>query len=191
MHSASAMSEKELIAAAVRRDEHAVLTLIGQNERSVASGLRAAGLSPSDALYEDAQSQALLAIWQEFPNFRGLSRLSTWMFSIANRVALSRAIDPEVRERRRRHRNVERTTRLDLVEPASDEALADRDLLSQVLRRLSDADRQVLMLRAVLELTMAEIASELFLSEAGAKARYRRARQRAAAVVLELEEGHL
>lgn len=181
-------TDDRLFDAARTGDEDAAMALIDRHQRNIAAGLRSAGLSPADAMYEDAQNQALVAIWQQLPSFRGDARLGTWMYSIARNTARSRVIDPEARERRRRQRNFERTPDQELLEVDASDRTADNDLLAQVLARLSPQDREILMLRAGLDLPMHEIAATLFLSQPGVKARYRRARRRAAAIANQLKE---
>lgn len=184
---ARAGSTEALVAAARNDDEDAVVELIRRCERIIAAGLAAAGLRPSEAFYADAQNQALLMIWQEFGSFRGDGEPCPWMYRIARRSAASRTIDPEVRARRRVERAQAATRPSDLVVGAHDEALADRDLLSQVLARLDDDDREIIVLRVIQDLSTARVAEMLFLSESGVKSRLLRARKAAAAIARHLE----
>lgn len=177
----------DLVEAARRQDEHAVMELIRHCEDRIAGALAAAGLRVGDPLYDDAQNQALLSIWQHFPSYRGEASPCTWMYSIARRVAASRTIDPEVRERRRAERHRASVSRVDLVAAPPEDELVEQDLLHRVLDRLEDEYREILILRMVLELSTSETAELLFLSEGGVKTRLHRAKREALRVAREFE----
>ena len=172
-----------LIDAARAQDDDAIVELIRRNEASIAAGLQAAGLHRLDPLYEDAQSQALLTIWQRFPSFRGDAAPGTWMYQIAKRTAMSRIVEPERRERRRRDRNMATTIASELTHGNGDDEVVDRDLLRWLLTELDARDREILLLRVGLELSTKETARLLHLSEGGVKTRLRRAKRAAVALV--------
>ncbi len=178
----------DLIAAARRQEEDAVVELIRRCEDRIAGALVAAGLRVGDPLYADAENQALLGIWQQFPNYRGEAAPCSWMYAIARRTAASRTIDPEARERRRQDRHRATTTETDLLSEPIEPTIADRDLLDRVLARLDDQEREVLVLRLVLELTTSETAELLFLSEGGVKTRLHRAKKEALRIARQLQD---
>ncbi len=164
------------------------MELIKRCERMIAAGLAAAGLRPSEPLYNDAQNVALVTIWQQFDRFEGDGEPCPWMYRIARRTAASRTIDPEIRERRRREHHQLMTAPTDLVASPADGSIAEQDLMHQVLERLSVEDREILVLRVVQELSTKQTAELLFLSEGGVKSRLHRAKKAAVAIVHQLED---
>lgn len=182
-----AQTSDALVQAARRGDGDAVVELIRRCERSIAAGLVAAGLRSSDPLFGDAQNQALFTIWQQFAGFQDGAQPCSWMYGVARRTAASRTIDPEVRERRRQERHRAMTTPDELEVRPSDDELAGQDLLAEVMRRLDDEDREILVLRVVQELSTKQTAEILFLSEGGVKTRLHRAKKAALAIARQLE----
>lgn len=172
-----------LLVAARAQEEDAVIELLRLYGPSIAAGLQAAGFDRSDPLYEDAQSQALVTIWQQLPSFRGDSSPGTWMYQIAKRSAMSRVLEPELRERKRQQHSAAKMTPFDLIEPCADNEVADRDLLDRILGDLNPRHREILILRIGLQVSTKETAELLYLSEGGVKARLNRAK-RAALVAL-------
>lgn len=179
-------SSDALVRAARQDDGNAIMELIRRCEGSIAAGLVAAGLRPADPLFADAQNQALLTIWQEFSRSQA-DQPCSWMYRVARRAAASRTIDPEMRERRRQERNRLMTTTDELEVRSDDSRIADRQLLEEVLRRLSADDREILILRLVQELSTSQTAERLYLSEGGVKARLHRAKKAALVIIRQIE----
>ncbi len=182
-----AQSTERLVRAARAHDEDAVVELIRRCEAMIAAGLAAAGLNRYEPLYPDAQNQALLTIWQQVDNFRGESDPCSWMYRIARRSAASRTIDPEMRERRRQEHHQTMTAPSDLLGASQEDDIVERDLLAEVMSRLDEQDREIIVLRVVQELSTRETAELLFLSEGGVKARLHRAKKSAVAIVKQLD----
>lgn len=141
--------------------------------------------NPHDA--EDAAQEAVLKALKSLGNFRAESKFSTWLISIAVNEARGRL----------RHARVLRLESAD--QPESDDAgdftpavLRDwrevpsqalerkelRELLQKAIASLPEIYREVLVLRDVEELSIAETAATLGVSEGVVKTRLLRARLR-------------
>ncbi len=131
----------------------------------------------------DVAQEAYLRAFRGLPRFRGEARFSTWLY----RVTANCASNYVVRASRAAHDG------LDVVgveaaaisdgraehDPESYASRSDeRALLSAALMRLPVTLRQVVVLRDIYDLPHKAIAGELGISEAAAKVRLQRARQR-------------
>ena len=124
----------------------------------------------------DALQAALVAVWRDLPRLRDPERFDAWSYRVVLRVCQ--------RELRSAHR---RRVIGELFQ--SDHAVADtelsvtlRDELERAFRRLSNDQRAVLVLMYYRDLSVAEIASALGVSEGTVKSRlhYARTAMRAA-----------
>ncbi len=138
----------------------------------------ARGIVKSDAEAEDVVQQTWLEVFRHLHQFRGDALFTTWATRIAVNAALAHARkQPVIAE---------------VPDTASDE-MPDDDvaraelgaLLESCLQRLPQGNREVMVLRDVLELDTAETASLLGLSEEAVRVRLHRAR---AAVAADLTE---
>jgi RNA polymerase sigma-70 factor (ECF subfamily) len=158
--------------------------------RTYVGPLRAVALrllqNPADA--DDAVQEALLSAYRGFGNFRADSRLSTWLHRIVVNAALQRL---------RRARRVDETQDLDALLPRFQEngypqdfhqpwaasiddlvARAEtRESVRQMIDRLPESYRTVLILRDIEEVDTAEAAELLGITPAALKVRLHRARQ--------------
>lgn len=175
------MTERELVQAARKGDDHAFEELVRTYEKKVYHlALRMCG-NQEDA-YEVAQ-EAFLSAWRGMKFFRGDSSFSTWLY----RLTSNAAIDFMRRERRQ---NAPENLSLDdeetYAEPAdtapSPHQQAEKAELRQALidglRTLSAEHRQVLLLRELQGLTYEEIAQSLELDLGTVKSRIARAREK-------------
>jgi RNA polymerase sigma factor (sigma-70 family) len=132
---------------------------------------------------EDASQEALLRVVTHLGTFRGESRFSTWVWSIATRVAL------EVRRKRGRQPLSVEGFRADLSEGRDDEAIEraeDAILVQQVklgcgramLQVLDDDLRVAYVLGEILEVPGPEAARAVGISPAAFRKRLSRARER-------------
>lgn len=138
----------------------------------------------SDAESEDALQEAYLHAWRALASFRADSKLSTWLVRIVINEALGRL--------RRRSATVIplEATMDDSDAPPEDSNAGDeaqqpdriamrgdiRRLMEARIDTLPEAFRTVFMLRAVVELSVEEVASALGLPEATVRTRFFRAR---------------
>jgi RNA polymerase sigma-70 factor, ECF subfamily len=110
-------------------------------------------------LVEDLLQETFLRVFRALPEFEGRARLSTWICTIARRVAVD--------ELRRRHRApvVIADDTLDAVDPADVERDADRDAADEMVRKavstLPDRYRLPLVYAAIDGLDYTTIATML------------------------------
>ncbi|MFZ4518448.1 MAG: RNA polymerase sigma factor [Microthrixaceae bacterium] len=134
---------------------------------------------------EDALQDALVAITRGLAGFRGGSSFTTW----ASRIATNRCLD-ELRRHRRRPEPVEpdgprlvRPTAEGAGPDASAVRAEDRRLVIEALAQLPPEQRDVVVLRDVLDLDYAGIAEELGLPIGTVRSRLARGRARLATVL--------
>ncbi len=161
------------------------MALIRRCARRIAAGIEIAGVGRHEADFDDAQNQALLEIWAQFPTVRDDDAVCGWMHRIARRTTASRIIDPAVRHRRRTERVVQLEPRR--TEPGPGDAVARRDLLGAVLGRLSVEHREVLVLRYLEGLSEAETAELLGVAVKTVSSRTTRAKRAAITALDQLE----
>ena len=116
-------------------------------------------------LAEDATQEALVRAWRDLPTLRDVERFDAWLYRlIVNACA-------DVGRHRRRWRS--EITVLGAEPAESDRAseLADRDQLERGLRRLTDAQRTILVLHYYIGLSLPDAASTLDIPIGTAKSR--------------------
>ena len=130
----------------------------------------------------DAAQEVFVRVLRKLGSFRGESAFGTWLYRVASNHCLDRL--------RRRARRRERPTEADILEPMAEraaEATEDDDWLRRqtpaaieyILARLGEADRRILLLMYMEELSVEEIAAALDLKASATKMRLKRARDRA------------
>lgn len=132
----------------------------------------------SDVDAEDALQQAWLDIFRALDGFRGDAAFATW----ATRIAVNAAL------RSVRKRPVIAEAELETAD-GPNVALENRELgrvLESCLAQLPQGNREVMVLRDVLELDTAETAACLGLTEEAVRVRLHRARGAVAAALAEL-----
>lgn len=145
----------------------------------------------ADDLLQETFFQALRSL----PDFRGESKLSTWLYSIAKNVALARYR----KEKRRSPLEEETLTRVaaqgdtagtspngppptwDPVEETTRNE--EKELLHEALEMLSDNYREVIELRDLEELSTEETAERLDLTRVNVRVRLHRARKKLKSVL--------
>ena len=123
--------------------------------------------NPAEA--QDCTQDTFVRAWQRLAEFRGESRLGTWLHRIAVNEVLGR----------RRHAAVEHR-HLSAVDPAKRYTLDDSATLQdleQAIARLPDRAREVFVLRAVYGHTHEEIAGMLRVTVSTSKTQHHRARK--------------
>ena len=89
---------------------------------------------------EDLFQEALIALWQGFPSFRGESNIRSWIY----RVALNTCISSE-RKRRRRVESVGLEMNIDLFTDTDDDS-RQAQMLRQRISKLGVFDRAIVLL---------------------------------------------
>ena len=155
--------QAELVQRARRGDREAFSVLAG----AAVDRLHAvARLILRDAdLAQDATQEALVRAWRDLPTLREVERFDAWLYRVT-----VRACSDARRTRQRWH------SELALVsgEPSEhdrSEELADRDELERALRRLSDAQRTVLVLTFYLGFSPGDVADAMDIPVGTAKSR--------------------
>jgi RNA polymerase sigma-70 factor (ECF subfamily) len=95
-------------------------------------------VNPADR--QELTQEILVQLWRAYPRFDGRSKLSTFVYRIALNVAISWCRD--------QRRPVRQTVRLDEApfEPTVDDAAEDAALVQQLLGRLPELDRALMLL---------------------------------------------
>jgi RNA polymerase sigma-70 factor (ECF subfamily) len=175
-------NEAQIIASILAGNTHEFHDLIRPHERSVY--IMALSLLHNEADAEDAAQEAFLKAFRNLAHFRGESKFSTWLVSIALNEARSRLRSKKTMKMESLDEPVEGQSH---VSPA---LLRDwREIPSEVLERqevrllvqqaVTDLPliyREIFLLRDVEELSVNESAKVLGITVASAKVRLHRAR---------------
>ncbi|MEO8185944.1 MAG: RNA polymerase sigma factor [Burkholderiaceae bacterium] len=180
----AAATDAELAERAAKGDESAFERIMRKNNRLLFRTARS--ILKSDAEAEDALQEAYLRAWRALSTFRADSKLSTWLVRIVINEALGR-----VRGRKSAQviplesvmEPIDRQTQ-ESIEADDPDREPDRLAMRSQVRRLMEARidllpeafRTVFMLRAVEELSVAEVAAALEIPEATVRTRFFRAR---------------
>jgi RNA polymerase sigma-70 factor, ECF subfamily len=129
-----------------------------------------------DAEAEDVMQDAYVRAYANLAQFEGRAAFGTWVTRIAVHEALARA------RRRNKHDSIESTeegimsSKTDRGPEAQTSDNELRKAIERAVDQLSDGFREVFVLRAVVEMSVAEVASSLDIPEDTVKTRYFRAR---------------
>ena len=156
------------------RDEFEIL--VRRHNQRLYRAARA--IMKTDDEAEDIVQQAWLEVFRNLAQFRGAAAFTTWATRIAVNAAITHA--------RKRPIIAEVEEAVSAEKPDEDVERAELGkLLEECLEQLPQGNREVMVLRDVLELDTAETAELLGLSEEAVRVRLHRAR---AAVAAELTE---
>ena len=157
---------------AQRGDERAWRTLIAHHQSAVHALIWRMLAGRARHRVEDLAQETFVRVLRALPGFRldGPAKLSTWILTIATRLALNEMRRPEHAELAREPAGAERTD-------ASSERLRVGAAIADAMAALPDAQRAVLVLREYHELDYAEIAVALELDVGTVKSRLSRARE--------------
>ena len=175
------MEEREIIERVVAGDNDAFGLLVDKYQTKVYNlALRMCG--NEDDAYDLAQD-AFVRAWRSLGSFQFESAFSTWLFRLTSNICLD-----YLRAKKRRAAvsltmsgDDEEETQLDIPDPGigpEEAAIAaeDKRLLMEALNSLPADQRQIITLRAINDLSYAEIAQILNLQEGTVKSRLSRAR---------------
>jgi RNA polymerase sigma-70 factor, ECF subfamily len=116
-------------------------------------------------LAQDATQEALVRVWRDLPTLRDVDRFDGWVY----RLVLHSCAD--VSRRRRRWRAEVTVLRAEPAVADRSTELADRDQLERGLRRLTDAQRSILVLHFYVGLPASDLAEALGVPIGTAKSR--------------------
>lgn len=167
----------ELVAAARTGDGAAFEELVRRTSADTFTLARRLVSDDDDA--RDVVQEAYLRAYRSIGRFRGDAQFTTWLYRITANCASTHL------GRRRRHRHDELDEEVDVPDTKPDhdpQVAADGALLRQRLEvaiaELPPRLRAVVVLRDIYDLSHAEIAEQLGISESAAKVRLHRARRR-------------
>jgi len=175
--------ETELIQRVCRGEQEAFYELVRPYERAIYLAAKSVLDNPADA--EEVAQETVLKAFNALPNFRFEAKFSTWIIQIAinesrmklrkDRRHLYESIDPEREDEEGEYRPKDFADWRDI--PSEE---LQRKELREALRRataaLAPKYREVLTLRDVQQVSIAETAKILGISEANVKTRLLRAR---------------
>ncbi len=178
------LADADLVGHVIAGDHLAFRTLMQRHNQVLYRAVRS--IVKNEAEAEDAVQEAWLRAYRCMHEFRGESRLATWLVRIAVNVALGR-----LRGVARRAQVIPLDTTVDsaafagepnmqVPETERPDRLAERGELRRVLEahidELPDSFRTVFMLRAVEEMSVEEVAAVLGIAESTVRTRHFRAR---------------
>jgi RNA polymerase sigma-70 factor (ECF subfamily) len=173
----ASLSDADLIARVVAGSREDFEVLVRRHNQRLFRAARAIVKADDEA--EDVVQQTWLEVFRHLPQFRGDAQFTTWATRICVNAALAHA----------RKRPVIAEVTDEIAADAAPDDTVDREqlgrLLEACLQRLPQGNREVMVLRDVLELDTAETAELLHLSEEAVRVRLHRAR---AAVAADLTE---
>lgn len=117
---------------------------------------------------EEAVQEAFVHAWRELPRLRDAARWPAWFRRITVRAAIDRG------RRRPRIREIDLGAHEPPPEPDASGAIADRDDVDRVLRRLPPDDRALLALRFLVDLDIDDVAVALGIPPGTVKSRLSR-----------------
>jgi RNA polymerase sigma-70 factor (ECF subfamily) len=131
--------------------------------------------SPTEA--EEVAQDAFLRAHRALADFRGESRLSTWLYAITSRLCLNRLASGESRMARHRADTIEALPAREGDEPGGDLERREREAaLHRAIAELPDERRMVVVLRDLEGLSYDEIAGALGIELGTVRSRLHRAR---------------
>jgi RNA polymerase sigma-70 factor (ECF subfamily) len=173
------VSDEELVSRVLEGESAEFETLMRRNNRRVYRVARA--VLHDDAEAEDVAQEAYVRAYQHLDQFQGRASFATWLISIAFHEALAR-----VRKRARQQEidAMDESSRDSLPElsvrngsPEQNASTSEiASLLEDSIDSLPDKYRQIFMLRDVEEMSTADTAACLGISEQNVKIRLHRAR---------------
>ena len=182
------ITDEQLVARAVAGQVPAFTLLMRRYNRRLFRVIR--GVLPYDADAEDACQEAWLRAYEHLGTLQRGAAFSTWLCRIGLRCALERA------PRHRTHTSLDELDRLPIA-PVLDgpelwvEHRRIADEVEQAIDRLQPAQRVVVLLRDVEQLTTGEVAEVLGVSEENVRVRLHRAHARLREQLSEAWDGEL
>ena len=192
-------SDEALMSAYRAGDVRAFELLVARHEKPIWSFLRRSVRDAATA--EDLLQEVFLRVVKSADEWKGTAKFSTWLYTIARNLCVDQA-------RRAVHRRAasldgtgtaadpEATTslhdRIPSADAPADAVVADRQARARIDRAIAalpDEQREVFLMREVMEMPFAEIAAAVGASEPTVKSRMRYALEKLRAALAELGDG--
>ena len=168
----------DVIVAQLKRGEQSALRKLYDlyGNRVYALCLR---LSGDREIAEDITQEVFVQIWQKVHNFRGDSKFSTWLYSVASNVAISHMRKQKKWWRSWFGTDQQNETALSNLEVNDEQSNHDlsRSGLDKHIAKLPEQARIVFVLFAVEGWRHEEISQELQIAVGSSKSQYHRAKQ--------------
>ena len=168
----------DVLVAKLKRGEQAALKAVYQlhGKRVYALCYR---LSGDAEIAEDITQEVFVQVWQKIHNFRGDSKFTTWLHSVASNVAISH--QRKQKSWWRSWFGSDQQNEAELANIATTDDASDFDLsrsgLDKHIANLPEQARMVFVLFAVEGWRHEEISKELKIAVGSSKAQYHRAKQ--------------
>ena len=160
--------DADLVKAAAKGDINAFQQLFERHQRKIyALVWRLAGDS---AMADDLTQEVFIKLWDVLDSFRGESKFSTWLHTVATRVAIS-----ELRKQRN-WQHLQLTDASDYAEQLTHDEAPDLGTLDRLMLRLPPQTRAVFVLHCIEGLRHEDVAQELSIAVGTSKAQVHRAR---------------
>ncbi|HMB69357.1 MAG TPA: sigma-70 family RNA polymerase sigma factor [bacterium] len=169
-HAGAAADEAARIRLAQRGDADAFRLLVEAHADAVFETALRIVRSREEA--EEAAQDAFVRAWRALEGFRGDARFSTWLYRIAARCALDRAVKARKRRERETPADAERIEQA----PAPERPDTDRRRLERALGKLTAVQRAVVTLYYLRDRPVDEVAEILDLPTGTVKTHLHRAR---------------
>ncbi|MEI6234393.1 MAG: RNA polymerase sigma factor [Planctomycetota bacterium] len=164
------VTERDLITRFQNGDVSAYSDLFESNHRRVLNlGVR---MLRNEESALDVAQEVFMRAYEELPNWRGEARFSTWLYRTALNVCYER-IRAEEKQRRIR----DRATEMPLGAPPEVRLSTNetRSAIDKAVKTLPARQQTIFLLKQYEELRFSEIATQLDITEGGAKASYHKA----------------
>ncbi|RUO39715.1 RNA polymerase sigma factor [Idiomarina aquatica] len=164
------MSETTDIALAAKGDKAAFKRLYDRHIRNVYG--QVLRLTADASLTDDLVQEIFVQVWRSLPKFDQRSKFSTWLYSLANNVAIT-----ELRKQTRWFKRNQRAAEQEDPHRCADlEDGIDLGALDQLVIKLPEQTRQVFVLHALNNYSHQQIADLLGIAEGTSKSQFHRAR---------------
>lgn len=177
-HGRNQQDSDDLLVAQLKRGEQAALRKIYDihGKRVYALCLR---LSGDKEIAEDISQEVFVQVWQKIHNFRGDSKFSTWLHSVASNVAISHMRKQKSWWRSWFGSDEQNETELEKIEVNDDQTNHDlsRSGLDKHIAELPEQARIVFVLFAIEGWRHEEIGKKLNIAVGSSKAQYHRAKK--------------
>jgi len=183
------------VAAAVQGDQGALANLLESHQQRIYNVCLRMVSNPDDAA--EVAQDVMLKVIQHISDFKGQSRISTWMIRIAMNLSISHLRKRKVRSTiglevgRDDQSTALRQQLVDTREPGPQSNVQKRDLIEHLhaaLGQIAPEFRSVLVLRDIEQLDYAQVAGVLSIPVGTVKSRLFRARLALRQVMAKLDE---